>query len=463
MSSPYGSCCLRSMTLSVIALLFGATLPAAAAKLSVANDGVDSGSCGSATPCRSISQAMANAASGDTIEVGPGRYGDINGDNFTGSGDEQPDPSAGPNLPGDVPVGCIICITKSLHIYSLQGAATTVIASDPGSKYGSTVMILHDGVDFGAAGFGFTLTGGSNNGATINFGSPPSVVEDVSVAGNIDLGDANGFAFYGAPFVLRCLAAECPETTARISLAGNQAINNSSNGFYILRDYCCYNGVESIIVENNSALGAATGFAVDPGGLETSEGGAITAGNVQLVHNVATAGGVGFSANQAGNIDYNTAVNNSSAGFVLVPGGASFYDNSAIGNGGPGVIINYVVQVPPYAFPEVLSATFAPFDGNNFIGNDRARPVLSEGLYSLNPGPSAHCGVLNLGGLLMPPFSSGPPPAIQLAASKNYWGSATGPSAKGPGDAAGGACDQNNAVTLVTPFSTTPWEIRTLP
>lgn len=463
------SFCLRGMLLSAIAALFGAVVPVAAASLSVANNGVDSGSCGFEEPCRSISQAMTNASSGDTIYVGPGRYGDINADNFTGPGDEQPDPNAGlSNLPSDFPPGCIICITKPLHIYSRQGAATTVIANDPGSPYGSTVMIMSDGVDFGAAGSGFTLTGGSKNGVTISFGPDNiafiSVVKNVSASGNVDLGDRNGFGFYGNPYLLRCPVGACPQTTARILFEGNQAINNSSTGFNIVRNYCCYYGTESIIIENNLALGAGTGFAVTPGGQAEDLGSMLNAGNVQLVNDVATGGGIGFSANAAGQISYNTAVNNSSAGFVLAPGGAPFYDNSAIGNGGPGVIINYVVpgDAPAY-LPVVTSATFMPFEGNNFFGNDRQRPVLSEGIYGLNPGPSAHCGVLNLGGLLYPPFSSGPAPAIQLAAEKNYWGSANGPSAKGPGDAAGGVCDQNNAVTLVTPFSATPWEIRSLP
>jgi hypothetical protein len=65
---------------------------AAAATLWTSNVGSDSGSCGaSASPCRSISQAIANASDGDTIWVGPGHYGDVNGDGtFTGPGDEQP-------------------------------------------------------------------------------------------------------------------------------------------------------------------------------------------------------------------------------------------------------------------------------------------------------------------------------------------------------------------------------------
>ena len=50
------------------------------AALYVTNNGVDNQACGTkAAPCRSISQAIAYAKDGDKILVGPGRYGDLNG------------------------------------------------------------------------------------------------------------------------------------------------------------------------------------------------------------------------------------------------------------------------------------------------------------------------------------------------------------------------------------------------
>ena len=83
---------------ALFACVYGATVgtTAAAATLWTSNVGSDSGSCGtSSSPCRSISQAIENATDGDTIWVGPGHYGDVNGDgNFTGPGDEQPEPYA---------------------------------------------------------------------------------------------------------------------------------------------------------------------------------------------------------------------------------------------------------------------------------------------------------------------------------------------------------------------------------
>ena len=126
--------------------------PAAAAVLWVTNDGADSSSCGSqTTPCRSISQGIENASDGDTIEVGAGHYGNVSGNvNYTGPGDEHPRADA----------GCIVCITKGLSIFSVHGAAVTVIDSLPSSPFGTTVMILSDGVHFGQAGGGFTASGG---------------------------------------------------------------------------------------------------------------------------------------------------------------------------------------------------------------------------------------------------------------------------------------------------------------
>jgi hypothetical protein len=101
---------------------------------------------------------------------------------------------------------------------------------------------------------------------------------------------------------------------------------------------------------------------------------------------------------------------------------------------------------------------FRSFSDNNFFGNDRNRPLLQLTVHDpagpnqiYNPGPSAHCGVLNVGALIGP-IQGVLGPAITLKAPDNFWGSTKGPAATGPGDAAGGACDQNNATTTAKPF-----------
>src|SRR5687768_2789620 len=56
----------------------------------VANNGVDTSTCGARDdPCRSITQAIANAKAGDTLLVGPGRYGDVNGNDVLGEPEEE--------------------------------------------------------------------------------------------------------------------------------------------------------------------------------------------------------------------------------------------------------------------------------------------------------------------------------------------------------------------------------------
>ena len=70
-----------------------------------------------------------------------------------------------------------------------------------------------------------------------------------------------------------------------------------------------------------------------------------------------------------------------------------------------------------------------------------------------NEGGTA--GVLPLAGVPLFHAKVTPVPATRLQAANNYWGSAIGPSSTGPGDTAGGACDQNNATTIAKPYQST--------
>ncbi|MGH9521822.1 MAG: hypothetical protein ACRD3E_04745, partial [Terriglobales bacterium] len=178
-----------------------------------------------------------------------------------------------------------------------------------------------------------------------------------------------------------------------------------------------------------------------------------------IVHNVAAESGVGFSLTRTGKITDNIASDNSQFGFYLeevVP----FLRNSAFGNAGPGV-----VTIDEAASYQSAPAPYAAFYGNNFFGNDRNRPALAFGgygqPYDYNPGTSAQCGVLNMGAVgesldvvagHAPPAP--PVPTVVLQAANNYWGSTSGAKPSGPGDAAGGVCDQNGAATIVKPFAT---------
>jgi len=121
----------------------------------VTTDGTDSASCGAQTSaCRSISQGLENATDGDTILVGAGRYGNVSGSaSYSGPGDEHPQALSHYHFV----TGCIICIEHAFSIYSLHGPAVTVIEGAPLTSQEATVLIHHEGVNFGAPGRGFTI------------------------------------------------------------------------------------------------------------------------------------------------------------------------------------------------------------------------------------------------------------------------------------------------------------------
>jgi hypothetical protein len=442
----------RSLNSVLLALSIASIHPAAAAVLWVTNDGADSSSCGSqTTPCRSISQGIENASDGDTLEVGAGHYGNVSGNvNYTGPGDEHPQANA----------GCIVCITKGLSIFSVHGAAVTVIDSLPSSPFGTTVMILSDGVHFGQAGGGFTLTGGNSNGVSIDqdvqgYGGPFGIIlmRNITVAGNVDVGDGNGFVFNGWEFEdIHCPVPSCM-STAQITFSDNEGVNNGAAFNVTVNTYN-----PPIILQSNLARGAGTGFLVATGG-QDEDGEQLGAGNVLVLGNVALRNGIGFNLTLVGRTENNTAAGNSQSGFQVVPSG-TFRGNSVLGNGGPGMIVNFSANYLNFGPP---TNNYSSFTQNNFYGNDRNRPPLTfyVGPAAANPGPSADCGVLNLGDIAaigMPGL-----PTMTLQAGGNFWGSAQGPAPTGAGDAVGGACDQNGGVTIAKPFATTALPITSLP
>jgi hypothetical protein len=207
-----------------VAVLLWAFAPAAgsdAATLHVANNGVDGFACGAAdSPCRSISRAIALAATDDTIIVGPGRYGDVNGDgDFDDPGDEA----------AELEVGSCLCLVKvnkrGLTIRSRDGAAATVV--DAGGLPVSVVHVEADDATVGSRRGGFTLIGG-HRGISVDAGT-----RRVTVDGNlaiIDAGDPStdlDAGLFDAAFVI-------DGTLHRARY--NAAIANPAFGFVILGD-----------------------------------------------------------------------------------------------------------------------------------------------------------------------------------------------------------------------------------
>ena len=451
MKSPVKMRSTRMMLLATVSIL--AAQLASARTLYATNDGTDSGSCGAkATPCRSISQAIENASAGDTIGVGAGRYGNISGDGtFSHPGDEHPQSGRFGNF--GATAGCIICINKALTIQSLHGASVTVIEGIPSMDFPATVLVMSYNVHFGAAGAGFTVTGGNTYGVRVDQNvisnavfHPPGV--SISVAGNVDVGDGTGFSFAGIDFEDRLCFAPVPCLPQSISFSGNESTSNAAAGFAVQLNAQVVIGGGPVLLQNNVAQEAGTGFSVHPGG-QDEIGAAVTAANVSVIGNLAIHTGLGFDLDLAGDVERNTAVGNANAGFQVVPDLTVFRSNTTVGNRGPGLIVNFSADL--FDDGTDPARKFKSLDQNNFYGNDRSRPsmVITTGPGEIHPGPSAHCGILNVGAVatINGPVQVTPPPKESLQAPSDFWGSPTGPSHTGPADAIAGACDQNGGVT----------------
>jgi hypothetical protein len=216
----------------------------------VANDGVDSVNCGTRRkPCRSITQAIQNATSGDLILVGEGRYGDLNGNGIFGEIGEEV---------GSGPCFCLVEVNKTLKIRSEKGALRTVI--DGAGTGRAVVGITASFVAFGALERGFTVTGSTNAGIAVAADEGVTLVGNVAEAnrdgdqsgdgfeitqgrkhrliGNVSAGNGRGFALFGDQLMvignlaLTNLAAGFEGEGSRLFLHNNAAYSNL-NGFLL--------------------------------------------------------------------------------------------------------------------------------------------------------------------------------------------------------------------------------------
>lgn len=181
--------------------LVGLAAGASSAKtLIVAGSGTDGGACGAASaPCRSISQAIANAVDGDTISVGPGYYGDLDRD---GTWDEPGEELGDANPSCD----CVVEVDKRVTLISRDGAASTVIDGNGSAQV--AIGVSAAGVTIGRAGHGFTLRGATERALS-------SLADDLRVGGNVAQANA-GTGFYSVG--------------QRAVFTGNRAEENGGDG-----------------------------------------------------------------------------------------------------------------------------------------------------------------------------------------------------------------------------------------
>jgi hypothetical protein len=165
-------------SLGAVLLLLLSAGAAYARTLTVAANGVDSAQCGTTVPCRSLGQAIDLAVDGDTIVVGPGRYGDLNLNGTFGEPGEEAAPAG---------CRCMIQIAKRVAVVSRDGAYSTVLDAGTGSGPAplDVVQIVASGAVLGRARQGFTIINGGSAGVAVVGGAPGARTQGVRVEGNV--------------------------------------------------------------------------------------------------------------------------------------------------------------------------------------------------------------------------------------------------------------------------------------
>ena len=145
--------------------------------LTVAANGLDGDRCGTPVlPCRSVGQAIRLALPGDTIVVGPGRYGDVSFNGTFGEpGDESPSADC----------RCMILVDKRVALVSRDGAFSTVLDAAGMPPGYDVVRIAADGVIFGRRRQGFTIINGGGAGIALVGGTDGTRTTDVHVEGHV--------------------------------------------------------------------------------------------------------------------------------------------------------------------------------------------------------------------------------------------------------------------------------------
>jgi len=381
----------------IVAVVLGMAVPVPAASFKVSSNGEDSGTCGSGAraPCATIAQAVTNAAGGDSILVGPGKY-------------------AGTS------------VDKAVKLWASGGTGSAVISS--------TMTLAADGTVFGKKGKGFSLDlGGSGDAVVVPANS-------VVVRGNLFNDATTGVNAIGDDVVIRDNRFNNCGVSIGIAGAGAEVRTNhigyiSSIGVALA---ATSSGAE---VRDNRTFGpGGTAFMIDgsdhllrrnlvqgtPGGAFVAPAGSPT--GVELLEN--------------------TAVNVSSPAFELSSGSGWILTKNAVMNSSAPAF--YLVAATPFT---VTGNVAIGNDSYGFFISGGSNHVLEDNTSIDNAGPgivlsSAGTGVVIRGGNLYGNLGNcalDNSSADAVTVDGVYWGAASGPGLD-PADALCG----NTAAILVT-------------
>jgi hypothetical protein len=296
---------------------------------SVAANGLDAINCGTlAAPCRSITQAIANAADGDTILVRPGLYGDLNKDGVLGGPGEE----RGPSFFGAVE------LNKRVRLLSTGGADVTTINPN-GAGFISGIAIVASGAQFGERGAGFTVTGSNAHG--IQTGD----VANVLIAGNILRGNGQ------RPDPTSIVGAYI-NASGFVEVRDNLFLDNPSGGLVLFAgDSAGYVSVHDNVVSGSDFGYGSTGITVADSNAhlvyrnsitDNSYGLAIINGAARISNNIITGNRDGIVISGFGTVSRNTTflrnsiISNTGYGLYItngMPPGLTIRENNFFGNG----------------------------------------------------------------------------------------------------------------------------------
>jgi parallel beta-helix repeat protein len=327
---------LRHLLTALAVATMMAASDAHAKKLEVAVTGVDGPTCGGkATPCRSIARTIANAVAGDAIVVGPGRYGDLDGDAVLGEVGEEPAPAGETSM---------LVIDKPLTVTSRDGALATVIDASTADR--DLVSISSNGVVFGKPRKGFTLQNAPSGRRGLVVSAPAG--SGIVVAGNLARANDAGFVI-NAPSALVTANQAANNSfgfvlgAAGVRLVGNLALSNVNDGLNVLAP-----GSAAQIIGNAFIGNGSQGARV-----QSTAGGVLVRGNVASGN-----GGSGFAiGTDAVTITGNVATGNGGSGFFVNGTAITVTKNTAYANAADGVAIGF-------------AGADVTVTGNNLAGND---------------------------------------------------------------------------------------------